>query len=339
MCYNGIMLKTKTKVKICFVGIMSITAGIQASNLVSQQVIAETSNAVFQVNVVESLTVSLTTPSEWANANANTFMRNTVGLTVSTNNPGGFTASMYTNNSSATNTSDLLNTSDNTTTIPTLSSDSTRGSFPNDYWGYSLSDYSKADPNDTTVGDVNTTAGNDSGVYKSLTSTSSAPITVLYSAGPDGSDTSSKSQDIFFGAKASITKPSGTYQGSVVISAVSGPVDPNTNPITPDNPAGDATNPNPAYGTTYGTGGNQAWTTYTTQSSTEDTNTTTTTVSSGDNRASYPLGVTETVSNGAPLATGLAVTAAVAATSGAIFFILAKRKKDDEEEEEEEEQA
>ena len=44
----------------------------------------------------------------------------------------------------------------------------------------------------------------------------------------------------------------------------------------------------------------------------------------------------ESVTEGSSLATGLAITSAVAATSGTLFFILAKRKKDEDDDEEEE---
>lgn len=345
------MLKTKTKVTIGFVSILSVTAGILASNIVASQVKAASDSCTdttapiscsipttFEVNVVESLSVEVTTDSP-ASGNANTFLRNTVGLEVSTNGTAGFTASMYANNTSASNTASLLNTSDNTTEIATLNSNEIRKDFPSNYWGFSLEDYSKAVPGDTTTGD--TIPGNDNGVYKSLLdSTSTSPITVLYNAGTANNANSASSQNIFFGAKADVTKPAGTYQGTVVLTVVSG-----VTPTPDPNPATDAdtsTN-NPAY--EYNSTADATSFTYRSTNPSTGATTTSTTVSSGDNTGAYApyapaQGVTETtassINSGAPLATGLAVTAAVAATSGAIFFILAKRKKDDDEEEEEE---
>jgi len=350
LCYNGIMLKTKTKVIIGFVGIISAVSGIQASNLVASQVGAASAtctesnpascslSTTFQVNVVDSLSVTLTLPEEWASGSMNTFLRNDITLDVSTNNENGFTASMYANNTSsgATNATDLLNTSDQSTTIPTLeSSTATRSSFPANQWGFSLGDYTAADPSDTSVPDTPT--GSDSSTYKQLTSSQSTPTIVLYS-----DEAASLSQNIYFGTKADATIPSGTYRGTVVISAVTDTVDPSTNPVTPTNPATDqsTTTTNPAY--SYDGTANVDRTTYTYTSGDAEAGTTSTQtiVSAGDNTDFYQnaLGVTETTANinsGAPLATGLAVAAGVAATSGVIFFILAKRKDDDDEEEEE----
>lgn len=349
LCYNGIMLKTKTKVIIGFVGIISAVSGIQASNLVASQVGAATCsntatapdhakcNMTFQVNVVDSLSVTLTLPDSWASGSMNTFLRNDVTLDVSTNNENGFTASMYANNTSSgvTAATDLLNTSDSTTTIKTLEDNKTRGDFPANYWGFSLSDYSAANSSDTSVGD--TSGGSDAGLYKPLVADSTSPTVVLYS-----DKAASLSQDIYFGTKADATKPAGIYRGTVVISAVTDTVDPDNNPVTPVNPATDqdTSTTNPSY--SYSNVNNVNRTTYTRTSTDSEAGTTSTQtiVSSGDNTESYAnaLGVTETtasVSSGAPLATGLAVAAGVAAVSGIFFFILAKRDDDDDDEEEE----
>lgn len=343
------MLKTKTKVTIGFIAVLSIAAGVQTSNIVANQVNAandcETTSGscgtTFQVNVVESLTVSLTTPETAASGAMNTFLRDTVGLEVTSNNANGFTASMYsnTNTESGAKATDLINSSDNSSTIETMSDATvTKSNFKSDTWGYSLSDYASAQDSTSTS---DTTAGNDNSTYKKMISDSASPSTILYS-----NAAASKSQDIYFGAKASAVKPSGTYSGSVVISVVSGVVD-NNNPATPTNPATDNSNTGTATYTsgtgvgssTYADGTAYSGTTaYTTTSSGEDTKTTTTTITGGDTTSSYPLGVTEDTSahinSGAPLAAGLAVTSAVAAVSGLFFFILAKRKKDDEDEEE-----
>ena len=315
LCYNGLMLKTKTKVKIGFVGILSIAAGVQASAIVANQVSAETTqNTTFQVNVVESLTVTLTTPEQGASGNIKTFLRNKINLAVTTNNTSGFLASMYSDNS----TTDLTR-SGGSETIPTVSSDTARGSVMNK-WGYSLGGESWGD----------TEQGDDTKTYKAL-QTSSSPIAVLSSS--TAVTSTAATRDIYFGTRTNAVVPSGTYAGTVVINVVTGPHD---TPVVPSNPAHntDTTSGTATYDSSNGR------TVYTNTSGTA----TTAEVSAGDTTNTYNYapaqGVTErttaSIASGTPLATGLAVTAAVAATSGAIFFILAKRKKDDDEEEDDE---
>ena len=352
LCSNKAMFRTKTKATIALIAILSIASGVQASNLVIQQTNATNYNTTFQVNIVESLSVSVTTPQNWATDNINTFLRNEVGLDVTTNNPNGFTATMYANTGSSDNTNtSLTNTVKSDAMLPTMSASQTRGAFSANQWGYSL-DTTDTVSNKTYNNNIynETSAGNNDSNYYPLP-TSSAPATVL-------TGTTSASRTIFFGAKADVTMPAGTYAGTVVIGVVtdvqnnnndsSNPVDPVTpsdNPGTDNDPAGT----NPAYSETHGSAGTSGWTTYTTRSSSGSgssaTNTTTTQVSDGDTRNTYAnaAGVIEdttaNINSGTPLATGLAVTSAVAATSGSIFFLLAKRKKDDDEEEEEEQQA
>ena len=346
LCYNKNMLKTKTKVTIAFIGILSVASGVQASNFVVRQASAE--NTTFQVNVVESLSVTVTTPDTPATGSINTFMRNDVGLNVTTNNAAGFTATMYANtgSSDSTNTS-LTNESKSDALLNTMSTAQTRGSFSANQWGYSLGAYTLDGITQTSY-DLGgktyseTAAGNDSSNYYPLTD-SSTPITIM-----DGATNvkSTGSQNIYFGAKADATKPAGTYSGDVVLKVVGGTT-PSSDPVDPDNkPTTDTQGTNPYYTSTSGYAGSSTGATVYQTTSTASGNTAQTTeISTGDTRNSYsnPAGVTEytssAVNTGTPLATGLAVTAAVAATSGAIFFILAKRKKDDDEEEEEEGQA
>ena len=339
LCHSNTKLKTKTKFAVGFVGVLSVVAGVQAHNFAAQEVAAE--NTTFQVNVVESLSVAITTPSTWASGNPNTFLRNDVGLSVTTNNAAGFTASMYANtgSSDSTNTS-LVNTS-NQALLPTMSESQARGSFSANQWGYSL------DTTDTTSSKTynnkiynETNAGNNDSNYYPL-GNSSNPATVL-------TGTNTGSRTIYFGAKADISQAAGTYEGTVVIGVVTGVQNTNndsSNPVTPvtpaDNPAkpSDTTTNNPSYSTTYGPQSNQSWTVYNQTSSTATTTTETTTVDNGDTRSSYqpPAGVTESVASdvnvnsSSPLATGLAAAAGVSAAAGAVFFVLAKRKQDDEE--------
>lgn len=300
----------------------------------------ETTNTTFQVNVKESVSVSITTPSAGATGNVNTFLRNQIDLSVDTNSANGFTASMYSKDS--TNLShNSLGSSYN---IPTLASSSTRGSFPADRWGYSLA---SASLSGNTYGE--TSGGNDNSYYYPLVSTSGAPITVLSGA----SGTKTGTQSIYFGSKASAAKPSGTYSNTVVISVVTGVIDSNTNPATPTNPDTPSTDTtiddsyatytgSTGTGATQGVGssGSTGTTVYTVTSSnsTNQTETTTTEITAGDNTSAYPKGVstlsdTNIADSSASLPLGLAVTAASAATTGLIFFIVAKKRDDDDEEE------
>ena len=293
---------------------------------------AEDENTTFQVNVKESLSVSISSPISPAYGGVDEFLRNKYTLNVSSNNAQGFTASMY----SAGDTN-LTNKSLNDQIIPTLGSSSTRGAFPTNYWGYSLRD--NVSGSSTVYGE--TEEGNNNSNYYPLVSTSATPITVLHS------DTSgSGSQDIYFGTKANSSKAAGTYSGIVIISVVSGVVDDSTNPITPVNPAGPNTDNQVAkYFPSPKGGSNSGVTTYTYRRTnySNNTRTTTTEISEGDNRTAYngyipPQGVKESstsdINNESSLAAGLATTAAVAAAAGMFFFILVKRREDDEDEEE-----
>lgn len=345
------VIKTKSKIKIGLVGVLSIAAGVQASTIVAQQALAET-NTTFQVNVVESLTVAVTSDSSESSDVANTFLRSPVTLDVTSNNASGFTASMYATNSNASQTigshtvldTDLTNGT--TDYISTLATDTQKSDFAANNWGYSLQNNTN-NASEATTGD--NSVGKSTSTYSPLVSTPATPTTVM-----ERDSAASGSQTIWFGAKADITKAAGTYTNTVVLSVVSGDVtqpsdNPNNNPITPTNPATpsiDTPNNNTATytgtGTTTGVGstGSNGTTVYTTTNTSSNTETTTTEVIAGDVTSSYsnPAGVTEytssNIASGSPLATGLAVTAGVAATSSAIFFVLAKRKKDDDEEEE-----
>ncbi len=306
------MVKQKTKViaEITYFLAMGLlfVGGVRPASAVTE-------DTDFSVNVGEVLSVSITTPTTWASGNIDTFLRNDVHIDIVTNNANGFTASMTTK----TNDTSLVNTSKSTVTLPTLSASSTRGSFPANYWGYSLDD---------------TAAGSDASTYSALVGAGSTPITILSS-----NSASSGSKDFYFGAKANVTQASGTYSGTVVISVVTGTVNNNTNPATPTNP--DTPNPipnTPTYNSSRGT------TTYTYGSTNASAGTTTTTteISSGDQRSVYqgytpPQGVTySTTSRGSGLSeltTGLAIASSVAMTSGAFFLFAARREEDDDEDE------
>lgn len=325
LCYNGIMLKTKTKVTIGFIGILSVAAGVQASNIVASQVeAADSATSTFTVNVVESLNVTITADSSEATGNAGTLLREPVTLEVTSTNSAGFAASMYSNsNTNLTSKKD---------SIETLSASTTRSSFEADRWGYSLQNEVTSNSESSTGDNAD---GKDSSTYSPMTTSSSLIPVMTRSAAATGT------QKVWFGTKASLAKTAGEYSNTVVFSVVSGTTTP-SNPSTPAEPT-DTSTDNPAYaytGTNGYAGSSTGATVYTTTSSTDTTATTKSEVSAGDTRNAYQnaAGVTETtkasVTSGTPLATGLAVTAAVAATSGFIFFILAKRKSDDDDEEE-----
>ncbi len=279
-------------------------------------------DVIFQVNVQESLAVSVTTPDVMASGSltynqsagkwVSDLLINTITLNIATNNSAGFTASMT---SDSTTSAALSNraSSFSSDTIPTLSADWTRSNTTNTkFWGWSTDDVT----------------------YKQVALKNATPNTLLTGTG-------SATQNVYFGAKADSTIASGTYEGTVVISVVTGVIttpedNQNDNPITPVNPVdpGNLQPNTPTYNSTTNT------TAYTssTSDSTNHTTTNTTKVNSGNTvNFSYadPAGVTTTVVNeGTPLATGLAVTSAIAATTGLFFLIAAKRRKDDEEEEE-----
>lgn len=298
-----------------------ILAVVSCLTTISTHAVEQNTN--FQVNVRDSLSVSITTPSEWANGNANEFLCNQVGVQATSNTPG-ITVSMH----AKTNSTDLVNNIKNTETLPTLTTNATRSAFPANYWGFST--------NDT---DCNTS----SSTYQKVMAANQTPSTIYTS-----NSATAMNQNIYFGAKGDMSLASGTYAGIVVIDVVTGVIDNTTNPTTPTNPA----QPNNTYEvatyrpTPVGNSSNGV-TTYTYRrtagTGSTATETVTTEVSDGNNVSAYagytpPQGVinstTSSINEGSPLALGLAATAGVAATSGILFFVLAKRRDDDDDEEE-----
>lgn len=338
---NGLKLdKAVTrKAFICSSALFAALSGAFIYKSAQPMSYATDASTTFQVNVAGTLSVSVTTPDNWASGDVDTFLRNTVNLSVATNDASGFTASMYSDT-----TTDLTNIYKQSVTLPTLASSTTRSAFPTNHWGYSL----KNGPyNSQTYGE--TDAGNNSSNYYPLVATSASPITILQA----NAGTATGEQSIYFGAKANTSQAAGTYTGTVLISVVTGVVnntsgDPGYNPITPVDPAtnNDTTVDTPTYtpDTNYPTDTTRGRTVYYTTSSTTidggSGTTTTTEVTTGDVRSSYsdPAGVTTRTTsniNDSSLALGLATTASVAAASGIFFFILAKRREEDEDDEEE----
>lgn len=307
----------------------------------------------FQVDVKESLSVSITRPAASAAGGVNEFLRNDFSIDVISNNSEGFTASMYADVTG--NTVPLTNTSISTATLPTLTASAgiNRSAFPANYWGYSLGQYTLdgVTQNSYTLSGKTyseTAAGNDSSKYYPMVNSTATPIVIM-----DGVTTpkTTGTQNIYFGAKGDDTTKSGTYSGTVIISVVTGGIDDDDNPVTPDNPVNPDVDPTPnddnaAYtggtgdGATQGVGssGTVGTTVYTTTSG----NTTTTEVTGGDNRSAYanPQGERyETFSNiadGALPITAFAMASSVAAFTGLTFFVLAYRDDDDDDDEEEE---
>ena len=320
-------------------GGLAVTAAILtalAAVPLSQSTASAANSTTLSVTAEEMLTVKVGVPTEWATGESTsdgTFLRNIVTLDVTTNNTNGFTASLAT----ADNTTNLVNSTNSNYYIPTLGGTTPKSSFPNNAWGYSVND---------------TNAGSDSSTYRPIAAKDGTPAYVANSAYTG----STVSKNIYFAAKANTAKASGTYSNNVVINVVSGV---NTdgsgtteNPTIPQpsqNPTTPTTDPdttdefatyNPTTGTTaYTRTGSSSYTVGTT---TVDTTTTGTTVTSGNKTSSTyanPAGVKTTstpaaINEGTPLATGLAVTAGVAAVTGIVFFIIAKRRREDEEEEE-----
>ncbi len=252
----------------------------------------------FQVNVGEYISVSLTRPENWAQGDVNELIRNKVTLNVVSNYAGGFQASM-----SSLNSTNLVNQEKATSTIPTLGSTTTASAFPVNSWGYSIDD------SDAGLGTAN---------YNAMQTSAISLITKAQS-----SNVSTK--DVYFGAKAGMSTDSGTYANTIVFTVVSGVIDNNestsNNPVTPIDTSASPAPQNPVYDSSNNR------TVYTSTIVANNQSTTTTQISKGDITASYaaPQGVTaSSIDEGTPLATGLAITAGIAAMTGAGFFVAAR---------------
>lgn len=272
-------------------------------------------SVTFNVNLEEVLTVSLTKPTTWASGNVNTLLRNKVTVSALTNNYYGATVSMYADDTQLKNVTSYVST-DASTYIDTLdNNNATYDNFDSDAWGYSLTD---------------SDAGTASASYLPVTLVSS-PVTVIpRTVATTGTN---YTKDVFFGAKATDAKQSGTYAQTVNFVAVTGVID-TDNPVVPVNPSTDNTiNDTPVYTASTNR------TTYTSRSTnaTNNTATTTTDVMPGNTTSTYAnaAGVTASSDGSSTIVTALATVAAVTAVSGITFFALAKRNNDDDEEEEE----
>lgn len=143
-----------------------------------------------------------------------------------------------------------------------------------------------------------------------------------------GTQATTTEKDIYFAAKPTATTSAGTYTNSVVISVVAGYTPPEDAASTPTN----ITNTSSVARVSRTL--NVASDTGDDEESTSSKSSVSVNTTNNSQYDSYddPLGETSTsINEGTPLATGLAVTAGVAATTGIILFAIAKRKEDDDE--------
>ena len=316
------MVRSIHKLNIAVVFAVTGLAVPIAANMITP---AKAANVDFNINVTEVLTVSLTAPTTWAQGDVDTLLLNKIGVSATTNNSVGALVSMYADATTLNNTSTYSST-DSATYINTLASNSTASAFPSDRWGYSI------------LTDANASTASTTATYQAMTTSSSLiPVVTASGAGTTGST------NVFFGAKASSAKNSGTYAQTINFVAVTGTVD-TSNPTNPTNPTV-ITDTTPASNTaTYSSSTDQ--TSYTTRSTsgtaTGDTTTegvsgerktTTTNINPGDTTSSYAnaAGVTTTTTSSSSVAIALGVAAAVAAVSGTAFYLAGKNRSDDEE--------
>lgn len=289
-----------------------ITSGCKTQNGVTECV--ETRN--FQIDVQEILDVSVSSPVEYDGGSLTDLLIKKISLSVSSNNVAGFLATMTSN----ANTTSLVHKSDNSKTIPTLANSANISNFPRGYWGWGRTNYNGTAPTQ----------------YNPIAVKGSADAPVL-STGEAGS----AAEDIYFGARSDDNTVAGTYAQTILISVVSGVHD---NPFAdtptyPEGPSASPSQPGPdvVAGTNGGSGNRYNYGSTSSSDTDQSTTNKDTSNSSSYNGYAYPQGETNTVATvneGTPLATGLAITACIAAIFGIFFFILLfKRRKDEDEEE------
>ena len=299
---------------ILLIAVVSALPTIPAHNVLascstSNGITTCTESTTLNVNINEILTVAITRPKTWASGPIDQLLTNKVSVSITSNNPAGFTATMK----SATTNANLVNQSNSSSVITPLSSETATSNFTTNKWGYNVVSSDAAAPTS----------------YFGMVGSNGTPIQIA------SAQTASESvtKDIYFAAKASGSVASGTYANNVIISVVSGVIDPSNNPTTPTNPITPSDDPQPDNSNTNGetNHGNTANGAVVATTTTSDSTTTTTTTES----YAKPAGVTEStianVDNGNSLTTGLAMTAGASAAAGTIFFILAKRRRNDEE--------
>ncbi|MDO4526803.1 MAG: hypothetical protein Q4B87_01795, partial [Candidatus Saccharibacteria bacterium] len=186
---------------------------------------ASDGDVTFNVSVTEMLTVELSTPTTWAEGDLNTLLVNKVNVAAKTNNTVGALVSMYANGTRLQNKTSYSD-SVASTYIDSITAPVTAANFNNDAWGYS----------------------EDSTNYNAIP-TSTNPVALFASVGAG----TRADQDVYFGAKATGAKDSGTYAQTVNFVAVTGTVDTSDTPVipTPSNTSTDViANNTPIYNST-----------------------------------------------------------------------------------------
>ena len=304
-----------TKKLLCSMAILFVVFFVLLGrNVYTIDASAATATADPTITTEEVLVVEFPDQVTDASGDTGQFIRNYVTVITASNNAAGHVAYMNTK----TNSLALAHETIPTANIPTLATGTTwnRSNTTTNFWGYSLDDSSQI------------------GTYYPMVGPSS-PVRIDYSTTP----INYSEVTVYFGAKIDGTKESGTYTNTVVFTVISGmsTVPSGGNPDPDPTGPQDTSEDDPVVA--YDSSGNQTVYTDTTNRGDKYTE-----ISTGDNRSHYPnatevtftppQGVTTYIGEGTPLATGLAVTSAVAAVSGAIFLIATKRDDDDEEEEE-----
>ena len=131
----------------------------------------------------------------------NELLRTGTSVTIATNNTSGYTATITSGLDSRDQNAGSLYNSASNSYIPSLLNSTLRKDFPVNSWGFSFDD---------------TEDGNNESTYNRLVPSDSAfPYVFSESNHPD-----EKIHDVFFAAKADVTKASGTYSADVSLKAV-----------------------------------------------------------------------------------------------------------------------
>ncbi|MBQ6593550.1 hypothetical protein IJI00_00555 [Candidatus Saccharibacteria bacterium] len=256
----------------------------------------------FKISVQDEITVNIDEPVNVENSYGAIIKK--VGISVSSNSDG-YTATM----STATNENRLIEVNNSSLYFNMLGNEfSITSASMDNMWGWNVVNKGAAIP---VTYDGMATAEEEIGSY------------VLA-----GTQATTTEKDIYFAAKPTATTSAGTYTNSVVISVVAGYTPPEDAASTPTNTANTSSvaRVSRTLNVASDTGDDEESTSSKSSVSVNTTN------NSQYDSYDDPLGETSTsINEGTPLATGLAVTAGVAATTGIILFAIAKRKEDDDE--------
>ena len=176
---------------------------------ISSGVYATEASSDTEVDLELATVLNITTP-ETSNINCvslNTLCTSTATVTVGTNNSTGYTLQL----NATSGYSNSLTNAATSETIPTLTGAYAAGSFPTNYWGYT----GGLDKSGETGGYNCSTNYCPVLAYQSNDSNYAPNHVIKTVAAP-----ASESTTITFGAKADVTKSSGTYSTSVTFTAV-----------------------------------------------------------------------------------------------------------------------